>query len=157
MGPSAHRLASSQPSLTRTTIPIKRSFFCTSQQSKRLSGEFLGFCERRFLAAVDLTAARNETLVSTKWAKLRSVDYTAALSDNSLTWAVNATDCRKRSLFVLAVYLTSASVLSVTTVRHLANLRIERYEDERPRLTRRPPVTYPSNFRPIGSSVSTVG
>ncbi len=44
------------------------------------------------LTAVDLPAARNEILVSAMWAKLRSVDSTAALSDTSLTRAVDATD-----------------------------------------------------------------
>ena len=59
--------------------------------SPKRAGEFRDWSCSQFHAAVDLTAARNETLVSTRWAKLRSVDYTAALSDNSLTRAVDAT------------------------------------------------------------------
>ena len=47
----------------------------------------------QFPTAGDLPAARNETLASIRWAKLRSVDSTAALSGNSLTRAVDANLC----------------------------------------------------------------
>ena len=47
----------------------------------------------QFPTAGDLTAARNETLAFTRWAELRSVDSTAALSGNSLTRAVDANLC----------------------------------------------------------------
>jgi hypothetical protein len=37
------------------------------------------------------------------------VDFTAAAEENSFLLSVDATACRKESLFVLAVYVTSAS------------------------------------------------
>ncbi len=43
------------------------------------------------------------------WAKLRSVDSTAALSDNSLTRAVDATERAKKMPILLAVWFTEAS------------------------------------------------
>ena len=41
--------------------------------------------------------------------ELPSVHSTAAMNDSSFLRSVDATACRKKSLFVLAVYLTSAS------------------------------------------------
>jgi hypothetical protein len=41
--------------------------------------------------------------------ELRSVQSTAAAEDNFFPQAVDATACRKESLLVLAVYVTSAS------------------------------------------------
>ena len=61
------------------------------------------------LTAVDLTAARKQALASTRWSKLQSVDSTAALSDNSLTGAVDATSCSLQTYEMQAVLQTDAA------------------------------------------------